>query len=304
MKKKFNFWLNIVTICFCVCAIAVGVYSATTASITASGKIGFVAHGCNADITGTIYGHGATLSGTTYTDSADGNPVPSSAPVALNNGNTVQVRGNAQTLPLGTRYFSDMESNDGKPADIVITLEVKNVSNFKITATMAEANITGTSAIVASCAPTSADIDANATATFTITISLNATNGTYAEVKPTADNFSMTMSFDRWVEPELHTVKITTSESLMGEFERFYCLIDDSVTEVPLELGENVVYVESKIKLGYVLDMSAPGYMDITSTPNVYTKTKMMINNAESFLTEEIEISVDVEFIFKLYITA
>ncbi|MBQ7885015.1 MAG: hypothetical protein IJ318_02855, partial [Clostridia bacterium] len=57
MKKKFGLWLNIVTICLCVCAIAIGVYSATTANLNASGKLGFTAHGCDVDVSGTIVGH-------------------------------------------------------------------------------------------------------------------------------------------------------------------------------------------------------------------------------------------------------
>ena len=77
MKSKFRFWLNIITICFCVCAVAVGVYSATTAQVTASGKIGFTAHGCKVEVGGNIYGHGVKDGA----DHQDGLPVPSNTPV-------------------------------------------------------------------------------------------------------------------------------------------------------------------------------------------------------------------------------
>ena len=186
MKKKFNFWLNIVTICFCVCAIAVGVYSATTASITASGKVGFVAHGCNVDVTGTIKGH---------SNSADGAPI--TTPESL--GAKVEVRGDAKTMDIGDRYFSDMESTTGKPEDIVITLTVTNMSNFGVTATVDEtATKKPSNAITVSFDQTTANMATKGDiAIFVITISMAPTNGSYAELKPTDDNFSIKIEFVR-----------------------------------------------------------------------------------------------------------
>ena len=57
MKRKYSWIFNVVVICLCLCAIAFGVYSATTASITASGKIAFTAHGCKASATVAMRGH-------------------------------------------------------------------------------------------------------------------------------------------------------------------------------------------------------------------------------------------------------
>ena len=58
MKKKFSLWFNIVTIYLCMCAIVIGVYAVSTATLTLSGQIGFTAHGCKVNVTGYIYGHG------------------------------------------------------------------------------------------------------------------------------------------------------------------------------------------------------------------------------------------------------
>ncbi|MBE7082123.1 MAG: leucine-rich repeat domain-containing protein [Clostridiales bacterium] len=53
MKKKFSLLLNIATICLCVCAIAIGVWSAKSAQMAVSGNIGFTAHNC--DVVATTY---------------------------------------------------------------------------------------------------------------------------------------------------------------------------------------------------------------------------------------------------------
>ena len=164
-----------------------GVYSATTAQITASGKIGFVAHGCNVDITGTIKGHAAE-------DKADGIPVTTPE----NLGSKVEVRGDAKTLSIGSRYFSDMESTDGKPADIVIVLTVKNVSNFAIEATLNDATKTPSSAVTITKEPASETIASQQEVTFTITLSLEPTDGEYAPITmPASDNLELSMEFDR-----------------------------------------------------------------------------------------------------------
>ncbi|MBQ7884547.1 MAG: hypothetical protein IJ318_00415, partial [Clostridia bacterium] len=124
MKKKFSLWLNIVTICLCVCAVAIGVYAATNASLTVGGKVAFKAHGCEGTVSGTIVGHANT---------ADGQPATSAEP--LNNGTAVAF-GDANGLPLGDRYFSDMASADGSVEPIVITLTVTNTSAYAIEATL------------------------------------------------------------------------------------------------------------------------------------------------------------------------
>ena len=188
MKKKFGLWLNIVTICLCVCAIAIGVYSATTANLNASGKLGFTAHGCDVDVSGTIVGHATG-------NTADGLPV--TTPESL--GATVEVRSNTQTLDLGSRYFTDMASTDGSAEDIVVTLTVTNKSKFDITAEMTGTTVAENTAISITATPESQIIAQNESATVTITLTLTSTASNIA--MPSADNVSIAMEFNKYIAP-------------------------------------------------------------------------------------------------------
>lgn len=42
MQKKFVIWLQIVTICLCICIITTGIYSLTSAQLTISGSLGYI----------------------------------------------------------------------------------------------------------------------------------------------------------------------------------------------------------------------------------------------------------------------
>ena len=119
MKKKFSLWLNIVTICLCVCAIMVGVYAATNATLTVSGQIGFEAHGCQGTVSGTIKGH-ALKNGENHQDG-----MPSETAEALDSGKVANFN---ESLALGDRYFSDLKEQDGTPSPIIITLSITNTS--------------------------------------------------------------------------------------------------------------------------------------------------------------------------------
>ena len=55
-KRKFIIWLNFVTICLSICAIAIGVYSIKTATLNVNGAIGFTAHNCKVSVLGDITG--------------------------------------------------------------------------------------------------------------------------------------------------------------------------------------------------------------------------------------------------------
>ena len=134
MKHKFNLWLNIATICLCLCAIAVGVYSATASTVTASGKVAFTAHNCKVEITGYIFGHAQG-------NLDDGLPVAEedAEPLTQNN-NPITIEGGVSTSAQSTlsigdnRWFTDMSSENGKPANIVIGINTKNVSTYDIKA--------------------------------------------------------------------------------------------------------------------------------------------------------------------------
>lgn len=127
MKKKYSLWLNIVTICLCLCAVAIGVYSAQTASLTVNGSIGFTAHG--SDLNVKVYKYG-------YADTADGDPIAEANRVDCTSSGALQVRDSdlEKSGLLGTMYFSDKASKDGKPGDIVVDFEITNVSKFNVLA--------------------------------------------------------------------------------------------------------------------------------------------------------------------------
>ncbi|MBE7074993.1 MAG: hypothetical protein E7376_03345, partial [Clostridiales bacterium] len=63
MKNKFKWLINVFTLVLCVCALAIGVYAAKQASLTATGTIGFKAHGVDMNVTGYIYGHATSEDG-------------------------------------------------------------------------------------------------------------------------------------------------------------------------------------------------------------------------------------------------
>ena len=177
MKNKLRFWLNIVTICLCVCAIAIGVYSATTAKITAGGKIAFSAHNCKVEVTGYIYGHGVKDG----IDHADGLPVaPEDAEYLTDNNAPITIEGGVNTttestISIGERWFTDMESTDGKPANIVIGITVKNITIYDITVTttLDKQSVTlPDEQVTISCPTTSAELSKDETITFVYTLEL------------------------------------------------------------------------------------------------------------------------------------
>ena len=133
-KRRYKILLNIATLCLCLAAIAVGVYSVKTAQLNITGTIGFQAHNCDVYVNGTLTG-ASTLSGTTLT------------PTTLHyydktNNNTdttkyVNVHNDTTGWAIGDVYFDDMNNvPEGKLAqDIVITLKIYNNSKFLVYAT-------------------------------------------------------------------------------------------------------------------------------------------------------------------------
>ena len=133
-KRRYKILLNIATLCLCLAAIAVGVYSVKTAQLNITGTIGFQAHNCDVYVNGTLTG-ASTLSGTTLT------------PTTLyyydkTNNNTdttkyVNVHNDTTGWAIGDVYFDDMNNvPEGKLAqDIVITLKIYNNSKFPVYAT-------------------------------------------------------------------------------------------------------------------------------------------------------------------------
>lgn len=119
MKKKFSLWLNIATICLCICAIAIGVYAAQQATLKVSGTIGFTAHNINYTATAVVKNY--------LTDpDIESSFVSESTPITIDQSDT------EITLPTGTNngiYFSDF---NGIVKDMVIELSITNESDFPI----------------------------------------------------------------------------------------------------------------------------------------------------------------------------
>lgn len=170
-KRKFNILINIAVLCLCIAAIAIGVYSAKSASLNVSGSIGFNAHNCDVDITGYIYGHASG-------DNPIGTPVTLENADTLNSGNTLQIRGANASLTFGNRYFSDM-GESGEPEDIKIVLTLTNASVFNILVDV-ETPESSDFDIICDNDYTVLYTDENKSATITIILSLNPdSNGVY-----------------------------------------------------------------------------------------------------------------------------
>ena len=211
MKKKFRLWFNIVTICLCVCAIMVGVYAATNATLTINGQIGFQAHGCDVDASGYMYGY-AVKDGQGNETGFVEKPTTTAQKEALalsttNEKNSTpkvaEVRGSdVEGLTLGEQNFTDVNSNaDGKPTDIVVVLTIKNQSLFDIygvvSATSKDPNI----GIKKSVGLFNLDKKVGETPDFidiTITLSvIPQANGSYDKITSTPDNVTISIDFNK-----------------------------------------------------------------------------------------------------------
>ena len=168
MKKKFNFWLQLVTICLCICAIAVGVYSVTTTSITASGKVGFEAHGVSMNISGTLTGYVSQANVDTATDTETKNLTAS-----------LTTTKTTDTMDLGTVYFTDLVLVEGKVPDIVLTLNFTNISLFAVKATISASTLLSNDDITVTQSATEVKMGAkNGAGSVIITFKLNSADDT------------------------------------------------------------------------------------------------------------------------------
>ena len=113
MKRKFSLLINIATLVLCISAIAIGVYSAKTASLNVSGSIGFTAHNCKVQVESSLSGFAETQDG---------------GIVATARTSTKIVEGTAE-LDLGTFYFTDLTAS-GNTNDITLSLKFTNQSDF------------------------------------------------------------------------------------------------------------------------------------------------------------------------------
>ena len=205
MKNKFKTWLNIITICMCFAALAVGVYAASQVSLTVSGSIGFTAFNCKVSVSGYIDRHGMENG----VDSTNGLPVSVNNPTPLNNNNAINIEGGVSTdaqstLPLGNRYFTDMASATGKPDDIYIVISVTNNSQlYKVKAIVDETTMTfgKVQASVVGDKSKILDISGNgATAEFTFKLELTAeADGSYSDITTNLQAVTLKMDFKKYI---------------------------------------------------------------------------------------------------------
>jgi len=118
MKKNYKWLINIVAICLCICAMAIGIYAAKQASLTATGTIGFTAHNCKVQVDYTV---------TSYTKTNTTTKTETTGSVIVG-GSTAEEITKSQSF--GTDLaFTDL-ANDGNT--VVIEMTITNMSDYTI----------------------------------------------------------------------------------------------------------------------------------------------------------------------------
>ncbi len=130
-KRKFNILLNIAVLCMCIAAIAIGVYSAKTASLNVSGTIGFTAHNCKVRVLGKI-------TGAVGADNAALDPANTPALNYQESADTGKlIEGKAEPWNFGSIYFDDLNTDKYHEVnDIVFTFTITNESDYYVDVTV------------------------------------------------------------------------------------------------------------------------------------------------------------------------
>ncbi|MBE7074917.1 MAG: hypothetical protein E7376_02955, partial [Clostridiales bacterium] len=115
MKKNYKWLINVFTLVLCVCALAIGVYAAKQASLTATGTIGFTAHGCKVKVSGTIDAYDED-----FTTKLTGTEATIAETLVDEEG---------EELPLPAMYFSDLVEEGNT---ITINLKITSDSDFPV----------------------------------------------------------------------------------------------------------------------------------------------------------------------------
>ena len=138
-KRKLGLILNIATLCLSIAAIAIGVYSITTASLTINGSVGFTVHECRVNISGYMYGYADTASGPAHkkpTTDAEKQYLTYDGSKKATDEDPMIVASNNQSLSFnigegnGVYFSSEVFDNEIKP--IVIVLRVANATENMI----------------------------------------------------------------------------------------------------------------------------------------------------------------------------
>lgn len=192
MKKKFRLWLNIVTICLCMCAIMVGVYAATNAGLTVQGQIGFTAHGVEMTITGELSGfvtydqqHTATETMTRTLKQVDlGGENPTKGTMSF-----ADLEDTSDT-PDTRVYFTDLVG--ATVPNIVLTLNFANSSPFPVKASINLPEIPSDYNVTVTASPANSIImDANTgSGTLVITFALTDSDNSFESELDLSDLFT------------------------------------------------------------------------------------------------------------------
>ncbi len=177
-KRKFIIWLNFVTICLSICAIAIGVYSITTATLNVNGAIGFTAHECNVDIVASMYGDSAASDSSTADSIASG-VLRSKANAKVYD--TIGVYSSTETLNLGTLYFCDKTEN-GKISPITLSFSITNKSAYNYIDVKVNQKCINNNRISIFATNNGETIATRETITITIQFQLQKVNGEYSSL--------------------------------------------------------------------------------------------------------------------------
>ncbi|MCI7003284.1 MAG: BspA family leucine-rich repeat surface protein [Clostridia bacterium] len=177
-KRKFIIWLNIVTICLSICAIAIGVYSITTAKLNVNGAIGFTAHECNVDIVASMYGDSAASDSSTAASTVSG-VLRSEAHAKVYD--PIGVYSSTETLNLGTLYFCDKTEN-GKISPITLSFSITNKSAYNYIDVKVNQKCINNNRIFIYAPNNGETLAPRETITITIQLQLQKVNGEYSNI--------------------------------------------------------------------------------------------------------------------------
>ena len=176
-KRKFIICLNFVTIFLSICAIAIGVYSITTATLNVNGAIGFIAHECNVDIVASMYGDSAESDSSTAASKASG--VLRSEANAKEYGK-IGVYSSTQALDLGSLYFYKTEN--GKISPITLSFSITNKSAYNYIDVKVNQKCINNNRISIFAPNNGETIAPRETITITIQFQLQKVNGEYSSL--------------------------------------------------------------------------------------------------------------------------
>ena len=126
-KKKLTFLTDIAVLVLCVCAIAIGVYSAKNASLNVGGTVGFIAHNCNVRVYGEITG-AVDANDVELTENSETATPFFREGTSGKVGKVVSDKANNE-WNFGKIYFSDLNTSEGKAVnDIIFTFTLTNLS--------------------------------------------------------------------------------------------------------------------------------------------------------------------------------